>query len=74
MFTWDELRKAARLRLAYGDLRPGYMEHDAGNITGPHRKPRVGKLPLFKKDVPGANGSITFEHDEATGEAVFKVQ
>lgn len=78
MLTWDELVEAGRLMQDYGELRPGFVDHDAANSSGPSAYPYTPGMP--PPSPPESYQAIegdsyfSFEYDAVSGEVRFSIK
>ena len=73
MLIKRHMSRAARQMHTYGELRPGYLEHDAANHVGPPHRSGVDlgrglALPGARDSESAVKVSMTIAEDEATGE------
>lgn len=71
MLIKRHLLRAARQMHTYGELRPGYLEHDGANHTGPARRSGIGLVSPLPA-APRGSGTVTVSmkvvEDPVTGE------
>jgi hypothetical protein len=68
--TFDELLHAAKVAQGYGDLRPGYLEHESANLIGPIRRSSgIRRGSGAARSTCGVQGpTVVVSFDPATGE------
>ena len=70
MLTFKHMIKASRQMRSYGELRPGYLEHQASNLSGPETlRPR----PSQTTSDTANSGTVKLVTDTETGEQSYIV-
>jgi hypothetical protein len=70
MLSQKEIYRAARFMQSYGELRPGFLDHDASNLEGPSpAAKRAG--PLNDAEAAPVTAVVKAVKDSETGELRF---
>jgi hypothetical protein len=76
MLTLRHMLRAAQLMQTYGDLRPGFLEHEAASLAGPCRSRSRPPSQWHPGATNEASSVVEVEYgrDPTTGEYGFTVK